>query len=197
MRTTTVVTGLGLVLAAQMIAADLAKGVQLYQQGNYKDAENELAQVTQADPNNAEAFRYLGLARVEQHKTADAASALNKANELAPSGATKLALARLYAEQKDYAKAEATLADGASCDEVDYVMGLIRLGQGRHEEAARNFESFLAKNPDHAYAHYYAGMAYNGLHRGDKMLTHFELFVKAKPDAPEARKVRAVLQTGH
>ena len=35
----------------------------------------------------------------------------------------------------------------------------------------------------------------NGLRRPDKMLTHFQLFLKMKPDAPEARKVRAVLKT--
>jgi len=38
-------------------------------------------------------------------------------------------------------------------------------------------------------------MAYSGMKRPDKMLTHFDLFLKARPDAPEARKVRAVLKT--
>ena len=163
------------------------------------DPESAIAEARTAlsmDPGNAEAYRYLGLARVEQHNTAGAAEALKKAEELAPSGATKLAMARLYAEQKDYPKAEAALADGASGDEVDYVLGLIRLGQGRNDEAVRNLEAFLSKNPDHAYGHYYAGMAYNAMHRSDKMLSHFELFVRMKPDAPESRKVRAVLQTG-
>jgi hypothetical protein len=37
-------------------------------------------------------------------------------------------------------------------------------------------------------------MAYNGLKRPDKMLTHFELFLKMKPDAPEARKVNSVVR---
>jgi len=63
-------------------------------------------------------------------------------------------------------------------------------------EAARDLESFSKSYPDFAYAHYYAGLAYNGMKRPDKMLTHFEMFVKMKPDAPEARKVRSVLRTG-
>src|SRR5262249_31443323 len=158
MRSTLVVTGAAVVFfglsATRLWAADLTKGMQLYHQGDYKGAENELAQVVQADPQNAEAYRYLGLARAEQHNTSGAAEALKQADELAPSGATKLAMARLYTEQKDYAKAEAALADGASGDEVDYVLGLIRLGQGKNDEAVRNLEAFISKNPDHAYAHY-------------------------------------------
>ena len=42
-----------------------------------------------------------------------------------------------------------------------------------------------------------AELAYNGAKRPDKMLTQFEMFIRLKPDAPEAKKVRAVLTTGH
>jgi regulator of sirC expression with transglutaminase-like and TPR domain len=58
-----------------------------------------------------------------------------------------------------------------------------------------DLEAYLSKYPEQAYAHYYAGLAYNGVRRPDKMLTHFELFLKLKPDAPEARKVRSVMRT--
>ncbi len=62
-------------------------------------------------------------------------------------------------------------------------------------EAAKDFEAHLEKHPEDAYAHYNAGLAYNRMKRPDKVLTHFEMFVKMRPDAPEARKVRAVLQS--
>jgi len=104
-------------------------------------------------------------------------------------------LARLYTEQKAYAKAKTAVTD-ASGVEADYVRGRLDLAQGRNEDAAKEFESYLKAVPESAYGHYYAGMAYNAMRKQDKMLTHFELFVRMKPDAPEAKKVRAVLQTG-
>jgi tetratricopeptide (TPR) repeat protein len=70
------------------------------------------------------------------------------------------------------------------------------VNRDKHQEAADALEAYLEKNPNHAYAHYYAGLAYNGLRRPDRMLNHFEHFLRLKPDAPEARKVRAVVRTG-
>jgi tetratricopeptide (TPR) repeat protein len=176
--------------------ADTDRGVDLYRQGKFADAQSELTKVLQASPDDARAHRYLGLALVEQHKPSDAEPHLNKANELDPNGDTKLALARLYVEQKDYDKAQATLNDADGADR-DYVRGMLQLGRQQNSEAAASLESYLQKNPDNAYAHYYAGLAYNAAKRPDKMLTHFELFLRLRPDAPEARKVRAVLSTGH
>jgi hypothetical protein len=57
-------------------------------------------------------------------------------------------------------------------------------------------KNVIDKKPEHAYAHYYLGMAYNGLRQPDKMMTEFEMFLRMKPDSPEARKVRAVMRTG-
>jgi tetratricopeptide (TPR) repeat protein len=98
----------------------------------------------------------------------------------------------VYIEQKKFDEAEAAVKD-AAMDELQYVRGLLNFHRGRHQEAVDDLEAYLSKYPEHAYAHYYAGLAYNGLRRPDKMLTHFEIFLKLKPDAPEARKVRSVL----
>ena len=179
-------------LAATLLLADTDRGVDLYRQGKYAEAQSELSK---ADGNDARAQRYLGLALVEQHKAADAQAYLNKANEIDPGGDSKLALARMYIEMKDLDKAEELLKD-ADGEELNYVRGLLQLNRQQNTEAAASFESYLKDHPNHPYAHYYAGLAYNGAKRPDKMLTHFEMFVRLKPDAPEARKVRAVLSTG-
>ena len=70
------------------------------------------------------------------------------------------------------------------------------MNRKQYQDAARDLEAYSGSHPDFAYAHYYAGMAYNGMKRPDKMLTHFEMFVRMKPEAPEARRVRSVLQSG-
>jgi tetratricopeptide (TPR) repeat protein len=183
-------------LGALTLMADTDRGVELYRQGKFNDAQSELTKVLQDSPDDARAQRYLGLALVEQHKPSDAQPHLNKANELDPSDDTKLALARLYVEQKDLDKADAMLSDVDGSDR-DYVRGLLQLQRQQNKESAASLESYLQRNPDNAYAHYYAGLAYNAAKRPDKMLTHFELFLKLRPDAPEAKKVRAVLSTGH
>jgi tetratricopeptide (TPR) repeat protein len=187
-----------LFLSAAMIAAfaaDAGRGRALYSEGKYDEAITELRQVVRDQSDNAEAHRVLGLALIEDGKASEAEKHLNRANELASSGETKLALARLAVAHKNIDRAE-ELLNGASGDELDYVRGLVHLNRNRFQEAADALEGYIEKNPNHAYAHYYAGMAYNGLRRPDRMLTHFEMFLRMKPDAPEARKVRAVVRTG-
>lgn len=182
---------------AVLLAADLDRGRELYVEGKYAEAEAEFRAVLEDDAGNAAAQRYLGLALIEQDKVSDAAPFIKKAHELDASPENKLALARLLVEQKEYAKADEAIQDAAG-EDLEYVRGLVHLNRRRYEEAARDLESFIEKNPDRRpYAHYYAGMAYNGLKRPDKMLTHFQHFIRMKPNAPEARKVRAILRTGH
>lgn len=184
-----------LIFAAVVSAADLGQGRELFSQGKYEDAISELRQVVKDEPDNADAHRYLGMALVEEGKAEEATTHLKRAHEIASSGETRLALARLAYAQNDIARAE-EMFEGASGAETDYVRGLVHLGRKRYKQAAEALESYIEKNPGHAYPHYYAGLAYNGLRRPDKMLTHFQHFVEMKPDAPEARKVRAVLRTG-
>jgi tetratricopeptide (TPR) repeat protein len=183
-------------LGTLAVAADKNRGMDLYRQGKFSDAQSELSQVCDQSPGDAQAHRYLGLALVEQHKASDAEAHLNKANELDPSDESKLALARLYVEKKQYDQAQSML-DGADGPSKDYVRGLLQLGRQQNADAAASLESYLKSNPNDPYAHYYAGLAYNAAKRPDKMLTQFELFLKLRPDAPEAKKVRAVLSTGH
>jgi tetratricopeptide (TPR) repeat protein len=182
-------------LSIATLTADTDRGVELYRQGKYAEAQSELTKAVERNGDDARARRYLGLVLVEQHKADEAQEQLNKANELDPGGDSKLALARLYIEKKDFDKAESTMA-GAEGEEKDYVRGLLQFNRQQNKEAAASLEKYLQTNPDHPYAHYYAGLAYNAMKRPDKMLTHFELFVRLKPDAPEARKVRSVLSTG-
>lgn len=184
-----------LAVATVTVSADTNRGVELYRQAKYEAAQTELAQAVRADPKDAKAHRYLGLVLVEQRKLAEAEEHLNRANELNPVGETNLALARLYIERRELGKAQALIdkSDGA---EKLYVKGLLHLNRQQNKEAAENLENYLSDNPDHAYAHYFAGLAYNALKRPDRMLSHFELFLRLIPDAPEARKVRAVLSTG-
>lgn len=182
-------------LAGVLGGADIKQGIDLYKKCKYPDAESALREVVRAEPDNASAQRYLGLSLVELNKLDEAAAVLNRARELEPGAESNAAMARLYIGQKEFDKAQEALQD-AGGDDVDYTRGLLSFHKKEYEDAARYLESFSERNPEHSYVHYYAGMAYNGLNRKDKMLSHFEMFLRLNPDAPEARKVRAVLKTG-
>ena len=182
--------------SSTFLLADTDRGVDLYNQGKYAEAQSELGKVLENNPDDARAQRYLGLALVEQHKPAEAQDHLAKANDLDPSGDSKLALARMYIEQRDFDKAEDLMKD-AQGEDLNYVRGLLQLNRQQNKEAAASLGTYLQDHPNHPYAHYYAGLAYNGTKQPDKMLTQFEIFLRLKPDAPEAKKVRAVLTTGH
>lgn len=185
-----------LFLAGILGAADAGQGIELFKKGRYAEAEKALREAASAEPENARVQRYLGLTLVSQNKLDEAATALNRANELEAGGESQTALAHLYIAQKDYDKAESALAEGSG-EESDYARGLLALHRKQYDAAAQKFEQVLQANPENSYAHYQAGLAYNGLKRKDKMLTHFELFLRMNPDAPEARKVRAVLKTAN
>jgi len=182
-------------VAGALLAADINRGIDLYKQGKYAEAESELRDVVGVDETNARAHQYLGFAYLEQKQFDEAAQHLNRAAEIAPGGDARAALARFYAEKREFDRAQAQL-EATSGPNAQYARGLIQLDKKQYKEAAANIDAFLKENPNNGYAHYYAGLAYNGMGRKDRMLTEFELFLRIQPDAPEARKVRAVLQTG-
>ena len=49
--------------------------------------------------------------------------------------------------------------------------------------------------PDFAYAHYFAGLAYQRQRQLPKTADHFDAFLRLAPDAPERAAVAAILRT--
>ena len=178
------------------MAQDLDRGISQYRKNDFAGAASTLKKVVGSDEGNARANLYLGMALIEQGKTAEAEPFINRADELAPSPDTKAGKARLAVAKKDLGAADEALGQADGAEDAPYVRGLIELERKQYSEAARDFEQYIESHPESAYGHYYAGLAYNGAKRPDKMLTHFQIFVKMKPDAPEARKVQAVLNSG-
>jgi lipoprotein NlpI len=89
-------------------------------------------------------------------------------------------------------EAQAVNPDNA---EVYYYRGVLAAHRKDYKAAAESLERAVKLEPDHAYAHYHAGLAYNLLKRPDKMLEHFQAFLKLAPDAPEAQKIRTVVRS--
>src|SRR5262245_23949558 len=156
------------VLAYQ--GADLERGIDLYNARKYGEAEQVLAQVVQQNGENARAHEYLGLARLSSGKLDEAYAELSRAEELAPaSDSVKVGLARVLIEKKEFDRAEEALkkAREINGDNVDVPLysGSVKLAQRNYQDAIKDLNDAIARKPDNAYAHYYAGLAYGGLKR--------------------------------
>lgn len=188
-----------LAFASEFDHSDLDRGVEFYQAGKFEDAETALAAAVEANPDNAKAHEFLGRTRLELRKFSAAQSELTKADELSPdSDSVKISLARVYLEQKQLDKAEREANRAAELNDsnpdVPLYRGAIAVAKRDYKNGAKLLEEAVQKKPDAAYAHYYAGLAYNGLRQPDKMVEHFRTFLKLAPDAPEAAKVESLLR---
>jgi tetratricopeptide (TPR) repeat protein len=188
-----------LIAFVSLSAADIQRGIDLFNSKNYAEAEKVLRAAVTEDSENMQAQRYLGLALLQLNRGADAVDPLGKAAEAAPDDKdVQAALARAYVDTKQYEKAQQTLDALRALDEnnpeVPYVTGMMELQRKQYAEAARDLETAIQLNPENAYAHYYAGIAYNALKRPDKVTSHFETFLKLAPQAAEAPKVRSLLK---
>lgn len=188
-----------LAAAAFASAADLSEGIRLYEAKNYTQAQEVFRAVIQDEPENSQALYYLGMSLLGSGNGSEALDNLKKAADLAPdSDRIQVGLARAYIDQKDYDNAAAALdkARQANPDnpELPYYAGLVDLHDKKYEEAAKNLEQAIERDPNNAYAHYYAALAYNGLKQPDQVTSHFQIFLKMAPKAPEAAKVRSFLK---
>lgn len=76
-----------------------------------------------------------------------------------------------------------------------YQLGLVLAKREDWAGSAEAFERASRLNPAFAYAHYYAGLAYSRVKQLDKVVSHFELFLKLAPTAPERTAVATILRS--
>lgn len=190
-----------LVLVVSLGAApqSLEEGVELYGKGKYKDAERVLQEVVASDP-TAKACEYLALTRIQLDQLDAAAEALRQAEQLEPESASvPIAWTRLHLKAGRLSEAEQALAKAARLNpddvEVELYRGAIKVARRNYKDAAQDLERVIKKAPHLAYAHYFAGLAYNGLRKTDLVVERFQAFLSLAPGAPEAAKVQSLLRS--
>lgn len=99
--------------------------------------------------------------------------------------------------QRDAALEAATRAATLAPDQfhTQYQLGLVKIAADDFGGAAEALERATQIDDGDAYAHYYAGVAFNKIRRLDKMAEHFRAFVQIAPEAPERPQVDAILRT--
>jgi tetratricopeptide (TPR) repeat protein len=174
-------------------------GIGSYYAGNLAGAEQSLRSVFEREPGNARSSLYLVCVLADQNKLDDADAVVRKTQEAASdSPYARMAAARLHTQRKELDQAQAALDEAAKNNPEDgdllFLRGMLNTVRQSYQAAVDDLERAIAKNPGNAFAHYYAGLAYNGLKRPDKMVEHFQHFLRLAPNAPEAKKVQSVMR---
>ena len=89
---------------------------------------------------------------------------------------------------------KAVEADDGSA-QARYQLGLVESARDHQPEAATAFARAAELDPQMAYAHYEAGMAFYKSKRIDRMAVYFENFLKLAPAAPERPAVQSIMRT--
>jgi tetratricopeptide (TPR) repeat protein len=92
-------------------------------------------------------------------------------------------------------EADQAVGTGGSLAEAHYQRGLALSAKQDMNEAAAAFQKASDLDPNWAYAHYYAGIAYSKVKRADLTASHFQTFLRLAPQAPERGEVQSILRT--
>lgn len=76
-----------------------------------------------------------------------------------------------------------------------YQQGLVKSRREDWAGAAEAFDRATQLHPSFAYAHYYAGLTSSRMKRPDRVASHFEVFLKLAPNAPERGAVTSIMRT--
>ena len=195
----------------QKVFAQAERGIELYKAGEYQKAESTLQEALKAEPSNVTARYYLGLCALQQKKYGEALDVfLQVGKEQARTDRRKratvpneyqvqLALARAHLGLRQYNEAwknleSARVEDMNSSDAYLY-RGVYYYDQKKYAEAIKDLEKAISLDKNNTYAYYYAGLAYADSGNGAKAVDTLKYFLQLAPSAPEAAKVKALIDS--
>jgi tetratricopeptide (TPR) repeat protein len=186
-----------LTVSVSVAAAQGATPQKLFESGKYQEAIDTV-KAQPAAPQDQIYLRALAHRKLSQNEEAKQAfGALAAAaqgsvwREIGQSG-TALVEGNLDAAQA--AARKAVEVDGNSAA-ARYQLGVVESARDDQAQAAEAFAKAAELDPQMAYAHYEAGMAFYKVKRVDRMAVYFENFLKLAPDAPEKPAVQSIMRT--
>lgn len=146
------VAGVSALQAQTSTETDTQRGIKLYQAGNTRDAIAALGLATKKEPNNADAWHYLGLSLAASDRNPEARKAFERAIKIRPGYApSHAALGSLYLKDDKLSEAgkeaETARALGANDLNTIYLVGRIRLRDRQSAKALQEAESALGIDP--------------------------------------------------
>jgi tetratricopeptide (TPR) repeat protein len=170
---------------------------KLFESGKYQEAIDTVKAQPDAPPEQLY-LRALAHRKLSQNQDARQAFGVLAA---APQGSVWREIgqsgAALVEGNLDAAQAAARNAVGVDGNSAAarYQLGVVESARDDQAQAAQAFAKAAELDPQMAYAHYEAGMAFYKVKRVDQMAVYFENFLKLAPDAPEKAAVQSIMRT--
>ena len=186
---------------AMLLAITIAPAPQdaspqkLFESGKYQEAIDTVKKRSDASPEDVY-LRALAHRKLNQNDDAkDAFGALaGRDGAWKEIGNSGTAMIEGNMNNAAAAARKAVDADGNS-SEARFQLGLVESARNNQQQAADAFAKAAELNPQMAYAHYEAGMAFYKAKKVDRMAVYFENFLKLAPNAPERPAVQSIMKT--
>jgi tetratricopeptide (TPR) repeat protein len=188
---------IAVLLVATLASAQEATPQKLFEAGKYQEAIDNVKARADA-PQDQIYLRALAHRKLNQNDEAKQAFDMLAA---APEGSAWREIGRSGTAQVDgnldaaEAAAKKAVELDANSAQARYQLGTVESARNNQALAAEAFAEAAVLDPQMAYAHYEAGMAYYKVRRIDRMAVHFENFLKLAPNAPEGPAVQSIMRT--
>lgn len=200
---------LGVLIIPQQIFAQTSKGIELYNQWKFAEAERVLREALKTAPSETLANYYLGLSVLMQDRYGEAADIFVKVKQsrdkadprtraAVPSEfQVQLSMARARLGLGQYEEAwknlESARAEDGNSSDVYVFRGEFYVLQKKNSEAIKELEKAIKLDEKNAYAYYYLGLAYYQAGQADKAVTALKMFLQLQPNAPEAPRAKQLV----
>jgi len=176
-------------------AAQDASPQKLFESGKYQEAIDTVKKRSDASPEEVY-VRALAHRKLNQNDDAKEAFGALAGRDGAWKEIGNSGTAMIEGNMDNAAAAarKAVDADGNS-SEARFQLGLVESARNNQQQAADAFARAAELNPQMAYAHYEAGMAFYKAKKVDRMAVYFENFLKLAPNAPERPAVQSIMKT--
>jgi len=190
-------------LIALLLAVSIAGAAQdatpqkLFESGKYQEAADAVKAQPDAPPDQVylRALAHRKLGQNEEAKQAFGALAgAAEGSVWREIGQSGTALVDGNVDGAGSAATKAVEIDGNSAP-ARYQLGVVESARDNQAQAAEAFAKAADLDPQMAYAHYEAGMAFYKIKRVDRMAVYFENFLKLAPDSPEKPAVQSIMRT--
>ena len=190
-----------IMLIALLLAVTIAPAAQdaspqkLFESGKYQQAIDSVKKRSDAPPDQV-FVRALAHRKLNQNDDAkEAFGALVRGDGAWKEiGASGTALIDGNMDDAAAAARRAVDADGDSA-QARFLLGLVESARNNQQQAADAFAKATELDPQMAYAHYEAGMAFYKAKKVDRMAVYFENFLRLAPNAPERPAVQSIMKT--
>ena len=176
----------------------LQEGIENFKNFKYPQAIQNFDKVLKTFPEHQGALFYRGRSLVQLDKPDQAMQDFNKILNINTKSAEGHAgRGEVYIEKKAFSAAhkeiDKSLASDRNLALAWYLRGVAYGHQNSLDKAIEALEQCLHVDSKHAYAHYQLGLAYKQKGRTDLAVIHLEKFLELAPNAPEADRVRKLL----